>query len=366
MLSVIAVNHNSSALLKRCYFSIASTVAGEPFEFFAVDSGSREEELSALTELDTRGMKLILSRDNIGYAGAVNLGLKQAKGDFLLITNPDVLYKPGSIEAMVDALAGLPLCGAVIPKTWWNDNMTFLLPVSEPITPLSVLGREFMRLSRITNEGLLRRWVKRTVRCWLSETPVRLDMPAGASVMTTREVIEKVGGFDEMFTLYFEDTDWFMRVKKARYRIYMLPQAQIVHYYNQSAKQDAAAAQEKFDDSFAKYIGKHFKSQAFLLRLIGRLRKYGRNSFADRYNDLGVLEAPPTLHFRHGLKKLILISPVDPPMPAAGSFIEGDSFEIPRDLWNFLWEGRCYVRAFEFPGLIPLGAWTWIHSPGNE
>ena len=359
-LSVIAVNHNSSALLKECFSSIVSTIGNEPFEFFVIDSGSKEEDVNNLLNLERDNVKIILNSENIGYAKAVNIGIRNARGDFILITNPDVFYKSNSIKIMLNALVTLPQCGAVGPRTWWNKEMTFLLPYSEIITPCSIFKKELMKISRAMNELILRRWIKRTLRYWLSEKPLRQEMLSGACIMTTKKVLDVAGGFDEIFPLYFEDTDWCLRVRKAGYRLYMVPQAGVIHYYNQSAKQDMEASQEKFNYSLDKYVRKHFKGQLFLLRQTLRLHKLSSNKASTMYDDKGILNTPPVFTFKDGSRKLFLLSPVDSLIPSAGSFFEGNSFEIPVDLWDCLGEGRYFVKAFALERLKDCGSWSWV------
>jgi GT2 family glycosyltransferase len=359
-LSVIAVNHNSSALLKECFSSIVSTIGNEPFEFFVVDSGSKEEDVNNLLNLEGDNVKIILNSENIGYARAINTGIRNARGDFILITNPDVLYKAGSIKTMLDALVTFPQCGAVGPKTWWNKKMTFLLPFSELITPYRIFKSELMKVSQTMNRLILRRWIKKTLRYWLSENPLGQEMLSGACIMTTKKILDVVGGFDEIFPLYFEDTDWCLRVRKAGYTLYMVPQANIIHYYNQSAKQDVEASQEKFNYSLDKYVRKHFKGQLFLLHQILKLQKYGLNKISAIYDDIGILATPPVFTFKNISRKLLLLSPVDSLIPSAGSFFEGNSFQIPEDLWDCLGESRYFVKAFDLKQLKDCGSRSWV------
>lgn len=366
MVSVVAVNHNSSALLKECLSSIVSTMGNEPFEFLAVDSGSREEEIQNVRSLEGGRVRVILSRENIGYAGGVNRGVREARGDHILITNPDVVYKQGSIRSMVAALSTLPGCGAVGPKTWWNKGMTFLLPVSELVTPYRILRTDLMRISGTARDMMLRGWIKKTSEYWLSEKPVRQEMLSGACIMTTRGVLERVGGFDDSFPLYFEDTDWCLRVREAGYALYMVPQAHIIHYYNQSAKHDAEAASRKFSDSQDKYLKKHFNSwQLSLLYGIAKVKK-GRSRQSSTFADLGTQTAPPVFSFKDDSRKLLLLSPVDSLIPSAGSFIEGNSFVVPEDLWELLGEGRYFARALNLEEFRECGSWTWTKQGSRK
>jgi len=365
MLSIITVNHNSSSLLKECFSSIVSTIGNESFEFFVVDSGSKEEDVNNLLNLKGDNVKIILNSENIGYTRAINTGLRNARGDFILITNPDVFYMSGSIKIMLNALATFPRCGAVGPKTWWNKKMTFLLPFSELVTPYRMCKSEIIKVSRAMTEVTLRGWIKKTLRYWLSEKPLRQEMLSGACIMTTKKVLDVVGSFDEIFPLYFEDTDWCLRVRKAGYNLFMVPQANIIHYYNQSAKQDMEASQEKFNYSLDKYLNKHFKSLLFLIHQIQKLQKLTNNKVSAMYNDKGILTIPPVFTFRDDSKKLFLLSPADSLIPSAGSFFQGNSFEIPGDLWDCLGEGRYFVKVLTLDRVKVCGSWSWLKEKGK-
>jgi hypothetical protein len=362
MVSVIAVNYNSAHLLRECLSSIAAAVDGTPFECIAVDSGSRESDVRMLRDLKGDNLALLLNKENIGYAKAVNQGLSHAKGDVVLISNPDMLYKPGSIHRMMKTLEETPRCGAVGPRTWWDKEMRFLLPVSEFVTPYRMFRDEIMKGSRVVYEAILKGWVKKKIRYWLTETPLEQEMLSGACIMTTRRLIEKVGGFDEKFPLYFEDTDWFLRVRKAGYSLFLEPRAAVIHYYNQSAQKERDAAQQKFDYSLNLFLRKHYAFHFPIVNAIIKLRGHVHNRIYPLYDDMGRLTSPPDFSFSDTSEKLLLLSPVYSMIPSAGSFFKGNTFRIPEELWKYLGEGRYFVKAFILDGLKECGAWTWVKS----
>ncbi|GAB4541954.1 MAG: hypothetical protein Fur0020_11420 [Thermodesulfovibrionia bacterium] len=356
-LSIIAVNYNSSNLLKRCIGSIISNSGNLPLEVIVVDNGSRREERDALNTIQGN-VKVIFKRNNCGYAKAVNEGIMHSNGDFILITNPDVLYMPHSIEKMIEAITSLPNCGGVGPRIWWDEEMTFMLPFSEIITPLRVLRSELMTISKGLRDVILKNWIRRSLRYWLSDTPIPQEMLSGACIMTKRGVIEDVGGFDEVFPLYFEDTDWCLRVRKAGYRLYMIPNARIVHYYNQSAKQETETSQEKFNYSSTEYLKKHFRTQ---LNMVNYIRRFlGHKELDFLYKDIGIHTEPPTLEFKDKGERLILLSTVSTLIPSAGAFVNGDCLKINDRLWMLLAKGRYFIRAFELKGLKGLGSWSFV------
>jgi GT2 family glycosyltransferase len=359
MISVIAVNHNSSSLLQECFSSLRSTIGSLDYEFIAVDSGSYETDVHNLLTLQKNGAEILLNKENIGYAKAVNQGFARTKGDFILITNPDILYKQDSIQRMMQSISELPRCGAVGPKTWWNRHMTFILPASEIITPCRIAKTEFAKCSESMSAWVMKNWIRKNIRHWQTTIPLAQEMLSGASIMTTRKVMESVGGFDGAFPLYFEDADWCLRVRKSGYKLYMDPRAAVVHYYNQSAKQETGPSREKFAYSLRRFSMKHYALQSGLMKKIlkFRMRIFSRAKMI--FDDMGELASPPVFRFHALSEKLLLLSPVDSLMPAAGSFFHAATFGIPEDLWERLGEGRYYAKAFELDTLQECGAWTW-------
>ncbi len=360
MLSIIIVNYNSSDILKECYFSIPSALKTQPYEVLIIDSGSEKDEIDKLMDFEKGDAKIILNKENIGYAKAVNLGIKSSNGSHILISNPDVIYTAGSIEEMSDAITTLPKCGAVGPKTWWNKKMDFLLPKSELITPYSVFLQKLMKSSKRIYNGLLKRWIRSNLKFWLSIEPSKQEMLSGACIMTTRKVIEKVGAFDEIFPLYFEDTDWSLRVRKSGYYLYMIPQAEVIHYYNQSAKKDKIAAQQKFNSSMVKYLKKHFNKQIFLFNILQKTLREKRELLLQSYKDIGAINNPPSFEFYDSKRKILLLSPVESLIPSAGACVESNSFVFPKDLWSNLGDGRYFIKCFYADSLINCGSWSWL------
>jgi len=365
MVSVIAVNHNSSDLLRACYVSIVTSVGNQPFEFIVVDSGSKKEDVSKIRNLKADNVQIILNSENIGYAKAINAGVQVSKGDYILITNPDIVYKPGSIQHMMHALGELPRCGAVGPKTWWNEKMTFLIPAGELITPFWFLKSECMRISSVAKKILLKGWIRKSLRYWLSEEPLKQATLSGGCIMTTKNVFRSVGGFDEAFHLYFEDTDWCLRVTKAGFNIYSVPGAEIVHYGNQSSKKDSENSQKTFERSLQIYIRKHFKYSSMVIGPVVNFlrRKHIKNKGA--YNDMGIQMSPPVFSFEDDSKKLILLSPLEGLVPSTGSIFQGQRFEIPKDLWDYMGDGRYFAKVFDLFSFRDYGSWSWVKR-GHE
>jgi len=249
-LSAIIVNYNSADYCLRCVESLRAQsfrvdgVEGT-MEIIVLDNGSRPEDRVRLETVESLGARLVFTGENLGYGPANNLGVEMATGRFIYILNPDVKVLPGAIDAMLGVLASRPQVAGVGPTTWMDDDRTLWHP------PNDVPTRWYRTLQALANLalpfGLLNARIRsrRALRHWTRKEPSRVSLLSGASFITTRRVIERIGLFDPDFPLYFEDTDWFTRARMLGYQLVHVPAAEVVHYFSRSALQDYATAMEK-------------------------------------------------------------------------------------------------------------------------
>lgn len=260
ILSVLLVHQNAVDLIRSCIESLQAQVCLAPdgsrmeLEIVVVDNASRPgQQPSDLPD----GVTVLFNHDNRGYAAALNQALECSRGEFLLFSNPDTWYFPGALQALLDAVHNLPRAGAVGPRLWWEKQRRLQLPPADSATLGQHTLRQLVGLRRSWREKFAKRWLARALQYWEAKTPIGVEALSGACILTRREVLKDVGVFDECFHLYFEDTDWCRRMGKKGYLLYCVPEADTVHYYNQSAKQEPAA-QKWFSESEELYFRKHY------------------------------------------------------------------------------------------------------------
>lgn len=364
-LSVLLVNYNTAALTRRCVESLrAQNVRGlegtEGVEILVVDNASRLEERRSLAGLDA---VVLYDQDNRGYGAALNRACAHASSEFLLFSNSDTWYFPGSLQALLDALQHLPQCGAVGPRFWWDLNREFLLPPSDAVDLLSYLRDAVTQRWPYWRHYWRRRWRKRAVRYWQAREPLAQDMLSGACILTRQNVVTACGGFDERFHLYYEDTDWCRRVRHNGYRLYYVPKAEVVHLYNQSARQQAEAAQRTFADSAILYFRKHYGTR--LWELASWITSSLPTVSVDEANaciDLGRLVEPPRCFFPSTgwqSRYLLQLSPLPSGIPAIAQFLAAPQIALPLEVWEQMAEGNFYMQVLSLPDLRPLGKWCW-------
>lgn len=230
-LSVVVVNWNTRDLLRACLRSIFSTVKEVTFECIVIDNASSDGSADMVEKEFPRAI-LIRSKENLGFTKGYNLGLRQAKGDFLMIVNSDLELLPGSAVRMIDYLKEHPDVGMVGPKLISPDGT---VQVNGQRFPTFI--REVLGLTRLYRNRFIREWHDMTLGPLRKDFNVdaEVDALAGACMTLPRAVVDKVGLLDERFFMYYEDVDWCYRVKQAGYKIWYLGDVGVIHVASQSA-----------------------------------------------------------------------------------------------------------------------------------
>ncbi len=262
-LSVIIVNWNTKDLLCQCIDSLAHTVKKIDTEIFVVDNGSTDGSIGAVRE-KFPGVKMIENPVNLGFAKANNQALSISKGRYLLLLNPDTHVKDEAIPQMLSFMNAHAEAGVVGAQLLNSDGSK-----QNSIANFPSLATE------LVNKSLLR---------WLfpekfpgKETdypgPVEVDSVIGACMLVRREAMEQVGLLDEEFFLFLEETDWCSRMKKAGWKIYHIPQAEVLHFQGKSAEAEKGKARIEYYRSRYHYFRKNRGSFQFSVLLIGLIIK---------------------------------------------------------------------------------------------
>lgn len=230
-LSIIIPSFNTKEMTIRCLKSLTSLKTGT--EIIVVDNESKDETVEEIKKIkDIKNIKIIKNKENLGFAKAINQGLETARGKYILILNSDTIIQNNTIDNEIKFLETYPEVGAVgcqlknpdgsiqpsggyLPNLWrvflWMSFIEDLPIIKKIVKPYHVTDREFF-----THQHYLG---------WVS----------GAFILTKKEVIEKVGLFDEQIFMYVEEVEWFMRLNKAGYKIVFDPSNSIIHYKGASS-----------------------------------------------------------------------------------------------------------------------------------
>jgi len=222
-LSIIIVNWNTASLLSQCLNSLKSEIRSTKFEteIIVVDNGSTDKSVEYLKKLK---IKTIFNKENLGFAKGNNLGIKQAKGEYIMLLNTDTTVELGAIQKLVEFLDQNQKYAIVGPRLL-NPDKTYQSNCGW-FPDLKVV---FLMLFKEHFGG------SKSVRFSPADSQV-VDWLMGAAFIARREVFDKIGGLDEDIFMYMEEVEWFYRTKKAGFMTYFLKDAQIVHLGRGSSK----------------------------------------------------------------------------------------------------------------------------------
>ncbi|MBI3242596.1 MAG: glycosyltransferase family 2 protein [Chloroflexi bacterium] len=210
--SVIIVNYNSGAKLSACLASILETV-GPECEVVVVDNASGDGSADVM-ERDFPQVTLIRSRTNVGFGGGNNIGASWAKGEYLIFLNPDTVAEAGWLEAMLAPFENDLQIGLVTSKIVLTDQPDRINTCGNAIHLTGLTLCRGLGLPRETFDK--------------SEA---VNAVSGAAFAIRRETFAALGGFDEDFFLYMEDTDLSWRARLAGWRNWYTPDSVIRHSY---------------------------------------------------------------------------------------------------------------------------------------
>ena len=228
-LSIITINYNG--LKDTCELIDTLPLEDDSIEVIVVDNASAQDE-AALIEQRYPLVKVIRSKENLGFAGGNNLGIQAAHGKYIFFINNDTLLRckkedvrSKMFQPLIVRLESSPKIGMTSPKIKfsWGDN------------PIQFAG--YTQLSSITMRN-------RAIGCGeldngQYDTPHSTPYAHGAAMMVKREVIEKAGQMPECYFLYYEELDWSMMIRRAGYDIWYEPASTIYHKESQTTGQNS-------------------------------------------------------------------------------------------------------------------------------
>ncbi len=341
--SVVVVNHLSAVESLGCAASLIEAFAREKVagEIVLVDCGSGPAEVRALERIpaDTR----VLLPDNRGYSGGVNAGVARARGSRLILSNADVLYLPGAVSSLLEEIEDATV-GAAAPLCLWDEGGRLRLPADASLGFLGELAELHAGGLEALDARRFAAFALRAERLWRSGGDARHLV--GAVLAVRREVLERVGGFDERFLFEYEETEWEDRVHRAGLRLRFTPRARVRHFFARSATRSPDTERRRG-----------------ISRRLYRLERYGRLGRAilerhprRRRPPHATVLAEPVVAARAGAALAVSTNPSL--IPFAGASLETD-FRLPEDVLASVSAGPIYLRVFRLADGWPLETFVW-------
>ena len=262
-LTIQIVNFRSRDCLASCLLSIAQNLSAW-ISAEVVIINNDDEDLDEMAECFRNDpvCRVIELNQNVGFGRAHNLGLKSARGEYVLFLNPDTKVLPGALGSLLDTFSKNEKAGMVGPLLVGAGGEIQPDCFGARKTPFSMIGEKIYSFPKTSVEA--------------SDKALEVDWVSGGAMMARREFFEKIGGFDENYFMYFEDVDLCRRAKRMGYRVMINPAARVFH---ESGKSFASEREKKkhYYASQDYYLRKHFgPAWAGAVKLL-RLPYYAKN-----------------------------------------------------------------------------------------
>lgn len=232
MLSVIIVSYNTREILKKCLTRLQGGRPLIPMEVIVIDNASTDHSVTMLKAYFPE-VRLVTNTSNRGFAVACNQGLRKARGSYILFLNPDCFVQQDALQRVVNFMwhhSKVGICGGLLvnPEGVQQPSARKFPNLLTKAITLSGLGRLFPNSKLVNGHDFL--------PTEALSGQMETDWVPGAFAMCRREALEEVGGFDERYFLYYEETDLCRAVKLKGWQVYVVPQAVVVHIGGASSK----------------------------------------------------------------------------------------------------------------------------------
>ena len=252
ILSIIIVNYNTSHFINQTIRSIKKSTLDINYEIIIVDNNSNDQSIDLIKKQFTK-VKLIENPSNYGFSKAVNIGVSNAEGKYILILNPDTILKKDTILELYQSLVSDSNIGVVGGKIL-DCNGKFQLSSRRAFPSFLTSIFHILGLSYLFPKTKL--FGKYNYTYKPSNTSHAVDAVSGACMMFSRNHFNLTGGFDERYFLFFEETDFCRETQKLGKKVFYNGNAETIHYRGESMKTASFNVDDVFFDSLLKFYDK--------------------------------------------------------------------------------------------------------------
>jgi len=245
-LSIVILSWNTRELTRKCLESVlppvaaasagpggaAAGTAAPPFEVIVVENGSGDGSAEMVAR-DFPSVRLLRNEKNEGYARGNNQGIALATAPFVLLLNSDTEVRPGALATLVDFLRSSPEYGAVAPRLVHPDGRV----------QKSCMRFPDLRVGLLYDSWFERRYGRgRHMKRYFMEDfdhlhDADVEQPPGACLLVRRDLLNRIGGFDESLFLFFNDVELCRAIHDQGYRLRYLARPEVLHHVGRSTAQ---------------------------------------------------------------------------------------------------------------------------------
>lgn len=261
-LSIIIVSYNVRSYLEQCLQSVQRALAGIEGEVWVVDNDSHDDTVSVLRS-DYPWVRLVVNSENLGFARANNIAIRQSQSEYVLLLNPDTVVEESTLRGVLAFMDAHPEVGGA-GVMMHNEDGT-VAPESRRGLPTPWVAAQKML-------GFTNRYYMSHLP-W--DRPGRIDVISGAFCMLRRKALDQVGLLDEDFFMYGEDIDLSYRLLKGGWQNWYLPLS-IIHYKGKSTQKTEFRYVHIFYQAMLIFFRKHYSHLSFLYAIPVKIAIYFR------------------------------------------------------------------------------------------
>lgn len=263
-LSIVIVNYNVRHFLEQCLHSVFKACENIDSEVFVVDNNSKDDSCDMVRSVFPE-VHLIANKDNPGFSIANNQAIRQSKGEYVLILNPDTLVGEDTFEKCIDYMDNRPNAGALGIKM--VDGKGIFLPESKRGLPTpQVAFYKIFGLSSLFSQS--KKFGKYHLSYLDKNENHEVEILSGAFMFMRKSALDQSGLLDETFFMYGEDIDLSYRIELAGYKNHYFADSQIIHYKGESTKKGSINYVFVFYEAMIIFAKKHFgKKNAFWFQM---------------------------------------------------------------------------------------------------
>jgi hypothetical protein len=226
-LSIIIINWNTYNLTYKCIDSIK--ISNYKYEIILVNNSSNDAIKIAKLKNIYNNLKIIQNKENIYFAKANNRAYSEAKGRYILLLGSDTRILNDAIDQLIKFLDTNSKYSIVSPQLINSDGS-----IQRSCRNFPTVINVFKSLFDINQKS--RFFGEYKLSYWDHNDSMEVVQPQATCILIRKEIIDKYGLFDEKFPLYFNDVDFFRKMKKFNIKTYFLSTAKIIHFYGQSTR----------------------------------------------------------------------------------------------------------------------------------
>lgn len=249
LVSVIILNYNGKNFIKRCLQTVLAD-SYEPKEVILVDNASQDDSMDMAEDFADQ-IRIIRNSENYGFPKGCNVGIRQAKGDIIVLLNIDTAVRPHWLNELIKPMILNPRIGITGSKLFFLDGKRIQY-AGGGIKPNCLTYHDGYGQPDAPEYNVIK----------------DAEYITGASVAIRRELLEKAGGLDEGFPMYFEDVDLSFTARRLGYRVRYQPTSVVLHFETFGTPKNSAIYYFKYHRGRIRFLLKHFGARYFLTTFI--------------------------------------------------------------------------------------------------